>query len=392
MCESSSRDERVEEHHLVEPVQELRLERRADDGHHRLALLLVVERRVDEVGRAQVRGEDQHHVAEVHGAALAVGEPAVVEDLQQDVEDLGVRLLHLVEQHDGVGTPAHRLGELAALVVPDVAGGRADQPGHRVLLGVLAHVDADDRALVVEQEVRERLGQLGLADAGRAQEQERPGGAVGVGDARAGAAHGVGDGGDGGPLADQPAADHLLHAQQLGGLALEQPAGRDARPGLDDVGDLLGADLVAHHRVGDGLLVRGGLHELRLQLGDPAVEDLAGAARSRPRAGTGRPASAARRSACGARRRPRARPSPGPTGPPARAAPPRGRRGRRAAAPAGRGRRRRPRGRARAPPSSSGPRCAGAGRSRPGWTRSPSAAGTPTRRRGRSPCRAAGGR
>ena len=32
------------------------------------------------------------------------------------------------------GPAAHRLGELAALVVADVAGRRADQPGHRVLL------------------------------------------------------------------------------------------------------------------------------------------------------------------------------------------------------------------------------------------------------------------
>ena len=34
---------------------------------------------------------------EVHGAALAVGQPAVVEHLQQDVEHVGVGLLDLVE-------------------------------------------------------------------------------------------------------------------------------------------------------------------------------------------------------------------------------------------------------------------------------------------------------
>ncbi len=143
--------------------------------------------------RAQVRRQDQDHVAEVDRAALAVGEPAVVEHLQQDVEDLRVGLLDLVEQDHGVRPAADRLGELAALVVADVAGRRTDQPRHRVLLGVLAHVDADDRPLVVEQEVRERLGQLGLADAGRAEEQERAGRPVGVGDAGPGAPDGVGD-------------------------------------------------------------------------------------------------------------------------------------------------------------------------------------------------------
>ena len=87
---------------------------------------------------------------------------------------------------------ADGLGELAALLVADVAGRRADQPRDRVLLAVLAHVDADHRPLVVEQEVRERLGQLGLADAGRAEEQERAGRPVGVADAGPRAAYGVG--------------------------------------------------------------------------------------------------------------------------------------------------------------------------------------------------------
>ena len=32
---------------------------------------------------------------------LTVGQPPVVEHLQQHVEDVGVRLLDLVEQHDG---------------------------------------------------------------------------------------------------------------------------------------------------------------------------------------------------------------------------------------------------------------------------------------------------
>ena len=75
----------------------------------------------------QVRGHDEHDVGEVDRAALAVGEPAVVEHLQQEVEHLGVGLLDLVEQHHGVGAAPDRLGELATLVVAHVAGGRADQ-------------------------------------------------------------------------------------------------------------------------------------------------------------------------------------------------------------------------------------------------------------------------
>jgi hypothetical protein len=118
-----------------------------------------------------------------------------------------------------------------------------------VLLGVLTHVDADDRPLVVEQEVGQRLGELGLAGARRAEEQERAGGPVGVGDAGPRTADGVAHGGHGLLLADQPLADDVLHPQQLGGLPLQQLSGRDAGPGLDDVGDLLGADLLADERL-----------------------------------------------------------------------------------------------------------------------------------------------
>src|SRR5206468_8630432 len=45
-------------------------------------------------------------------------------------------------------------------------------------------------------------------------------------------------------LADDAPAELVLHAQQLGGLTLHQAAGRDARPGGHDVGDVVGADLL----------------------------------------------------------------------------------------------------------------------------------------------------
>ena len=197
--------QRLEDDDLVDPVQEL--------GPEVLAHLL---------GRADVRGHDQHRVAEVDRAALAVGEAPVVEHLQEDVEDLGVRLLDLVEQDDRVRPPAHGLGELAALVVADVAGRRADQARHRVPLLVLGHVDPDHRPLVVEHELGERPGELGLADAGRAEEDERADRPVGILEPGAGAAEGVGDRLDRLVLADHALVQPLLHVDQLLGLALEQ--------------------------------------------------------------------------------------------------------------------------------------------------------------------------
>ena len=79
-----------------------------------------------------------------------------------------MRFLDFVEQHHLVRPPPHRLGERAALVIADIARRRADQPRHRMLLHVFGHVEAHHRGLVIEQILRQRLGQLGLADAGGA--------------------------------------------------------------------------------------------------------------------------------------------------------------------------------------------------------------------------------
>ena len=134
---------------------------------HHIDILILAE--ADQIFGAEVRRHHDERVAEIDRAALAIGESAVIENLQQHVEHIGMRLLDLVEQHDLIGPPPHRLGERAALVIADIARRRADQPGDRMLLHVFRHVDAHHRVLVVEQECRKRLGKFGLADAGRAQ-------------------------------------------------------------------------------------------------------------------------------------------------------------------------------------------------------------------------------
>src|SRR5262249_52466854 len=147
--------QRLELDDLVDPVQELRAE-------------VLRKRRC----RADVRGHDGHGVPEVDRPALAVGEPPVIEDLQEHVEALVVGLLDLVEQDDAVRAPPNRLRQLAALLVADVPRRGADEPGDGVALLVLRHVEADDRPLVVEHELREGARELRLPDAGRAEEDE----------------------------------------------------------------------------------------------------------------------------------------------------------------------------------------------------------------------------
>src|SRR4051812_4429799 len=124
----------------------------------------------------------------------------------------------------------------------DVARGRAHQARDGVLLHVLRHVDAHHRVLVAEQELGERPCELGLADARRAQEDERAGRPLRVLQARARAADRLRDDLDGGVLPDDALVELLLHAHELLRLGLGELEHRDAGPHRDDVGDLLLAD------------------------------------------------------------------------------------------------------------------------------------------------------
>ena len=190
--------------------------------------------------RADVRRHDDDGVPEVHRAPLRIGEAPVVENLQQDVEHVRMRLLDLVEQHHRVRAAAHRLGELAALLVADVARRRADQPRDGVLLHVLRHVDAHHRLLVVEQELGERARRLGLSHARGAEEDERADGPIRILQPGARAAHGVRDGLHRLLLPDHAARQLLVELRQPLPLALEHPRDRNAGPPRDDLGDVLG--------------------------------------------------------------------------------------------------------------------------------------------------------
>ena len=181
----SSSQQRSEQNHFVQAIQEFGIEGLLHLGHH---LVLHLWRNSGTGGRrepdraalfeeprAQVRGHDDDGVLEVHRVAQAVGQLAVFKHLQQDVVDIRMRLLDFVEQDDRIRRALHAFGQLAALFVADVAGRRADQLRDRVLFHELGHIEADQRFFAAEQELGQRAGDFGLADAGGTQEQERSG-------------------------------------------------------------------------------------------------------------------------------------------------------------------------------------------------------------------------
>src|SRR5579885_650743 len=273
------RAERMEDDDVVDAVDELRPEALLHDLHHgalHARVILLAGVLLDHL-RAEVGSHDDDRVAEVHGTALAVRQPPIIQHLQQHVEDVRMRLLHFIEENHRIRAAPYRLGEISALLVAHIARRRPDEARHGVLLHELRHVDAHQRILGVEQELGERLAELGLADAGGSQKEKRAIGAARVGEPGARAADGVGDDLERLVLAHHAAAEGLLHPEELLLLALEHLRDRDAGPLGDDLGDLLLRHLVAHEprRL---VLGGGGRGQALLELRNPAVLQLRHAA------------------------------------------------------------------------------------------------------------------
>ncbi len=166
--------------------------------------------------------------------------------------------------------PAHHLGELTGLLVADVPGRGAHQPGDGVPLLVLAHVQPDHPVLAAEQRLRQRPGQLGLADAGRAEEQEAADGPVRAREPGTGAQHRLGHHGDRLLLAHHPLVQVLFQTEQPLLLLLGQPADRDAGLPGHHLGDGLRRHLQVQALV--GLVAAGHLGDPLLQLTDPVAK------------------------------------------------------------------------------------------------------------------------
>ncbi len=197
--------------------------------------------------RADVRSHDDDRVPEIHHAAFAVGQAAIIHDLQQDVEHIRMRLLDLVEQDDRVRAATHLLGKLSAFFVADVSRRRADQARDRVLLHVLGHVDADHGVLVVEQKLGECTRQFGLADAGRAQENERADRTLGIAQSCARTPNRIGHALQRRVLSHHALPQPLFHVDQLLDFAFEHLRDGNAGPLGDDARDIFFVDFFLQH-------------------------------------------------------------------------------------------------------------------------------------------------
>ena len=119
-----------------------------------------------------VRGHDDDGVLEVRCTSLVVRQSAVIEHLQEYVEDVRVRLLNLIEQQHLIRLATHSLRQLAALIVSDVTRRCANQTADGMLLLILTHIDTRHHLFVVEQVLGQCLCQLRLTHTRSAEEDE----------------------------------------------------------------------------------------------------------------------------------------------------------------------------------------------------------------------------
>ena len=188
----------------------------------------------------------------------------VIEDLQQHVEDLVVGLLDLVQQNQAVRLAPDGIGELATVVVADVARGCPDQSGDAVTLHELRHVETDHVLVGSEHKLREGPSQLRLAHPCGPQEHEYTNGPTRILEPRAGTAHGLRQRFDRLVLPHDTVVDRFLHLQQALGFLRRDLHQRNARPHRDDLRDVL---------MGDDRFVVGALGvEVFLQLLDPLLQ------------------------------------------------------------------------------------------------------------------------
>lgn len=123
--------ERLEHDDFIYTVQELGADGLSQHLHYLVAggilvdtLLLVLSNEL----AAKVGSEDYQRILKVDRASFVVGESAVVQYLQEDIEDIGVRFLYLVEQDHAIWFASNGFGKLSSLVVAYISGRRTDEP------------------------------------------------------------------------------------------------------------------------------------------------------------------------------------------------------------------------------------------------------------------------
>ena len=120
--------------------------------------------------RSGIRGHDEDDVAEIGLAALVISKAGIVHHLQQDVVDILMSLLNLVEQQHAVRRLADGIGKQSAVFITHISCWRANELGHGMFLGILAHIEAQQ---LDAQLFGQNTGHLGFTYTRRTHKEQR---------------------------------------------------------------------------------------------------------------------------------------------------------------------------------------------------------------------------
>ncbi len=198
---------------------------------------------------AGIAGHDDDAVLKVNRATMTIGEPTVIHNLKQGIEDLRMRFFNLIQQDNAIGSASDCLSELPTFLKTDVSRRCADEPGDGVLLLVLGHVQTHHSVLIVKEEPGKSARQFGLSHAGRTEEHKATDGSFRVFQPGTTSPYCLRDGGNGFFLVYQTFVESFLHMQQLLCFTLKHLGDRNARPAGNEFRDMFAGDHFLNFRL-----------------------------------------------------------------------------------------------------------------------------------------------
>ena len=209
---------------------------------------------------AEVAGHDDDRIAEIYRTSLGIGQPSIIQDLQEKIEEIRRCLFYFIEQHDTIRFFPYCVSKLCSFFIPHISRRSTDQAGYAVLFHILTHIDAYHRFFTAKKLLCQCPGQLGFANPAGAEKQERANRAVYVLESCPCPAYGFRHSRHGFILTDDPLVQFFFQVEQAVRFRFCQLPHRDSRPLGHDVGDII----ASHDQTGIVMLLPFFLHRFQL--------------------------------------------------------------------------------------------------------------------------------
>ena len=119
-----------------------------------------------------VGSHDDNRILEIGCTTFVISQSAFVQDLQKNVESIGVCLFNLIEQDHRVRAATYGLGKLTSFVIAHISWRRSHESAYGMFLLIFTHINTGHGILIVKEVFGQGLGQFCLSDPSGSQEKE----------------------------------------------------------------------------------------------------------------------------------------------------------------------------------------------------------------------------